>query len=149
MILFGRQVFAVNVEKFRAVQADIFSAVSDGGRNFFYKFYVTSDLNTVLIQADRGLPAVFEIFIVCGVVMAFLFLIPLEHVGIGIDHHHAGRAVDDQVIILMNKARDIIQPHNGRQLQRARDNGRMRGAPAAVRGKSQNFVQFHLRRIGR
>ena len=102
-----------------------------------------------MIERRRRQFGVFKVFILGGVQMTSFFLITLEHVRIRVDDNQSGRAVHDDLIPGADKTRDIVQADNCRQLHGSGDNRRVRCPAAAIGGKPDDLVEFHLRRVRR
>ena len=80
---------------------------------------------------------------------ALFFFVRVQHLRIGIHDDETGGPVDDDIIVGPDQTGNILQPDDGGNLNGTGHDRRM-GCPAAdIRGKSQDLVDHHLRRIGR
>ncbi len=68
------------------------------------------------------------------------FLVFGELLGVGVDDHHAARAVDDDGVAAADFAGDVAQPDHGRDAHGAGDDGGVAGPPADVGGKTLHVL---------
>ncbi|MCY1226977.1 hypothetical protein D9M69_436240 [compost metagenome] len=73
----------------------------------------------------------------------------LEDDGGRVDDHQPGIAVDDDPVVLADQLARALHPHRGRDIQAARDDGGVRGAPAKVGDKAVEHGVAELQHVGR
>ena len=81
--------------------------------------------------------------------LALQTLVILEGPGIGIQHHHTLAPVDDEHIVLAHIAARLVQGHDTRDPEAARQDRGVRGGPAVLGHEGRDPVVLHDHGVGR
>ena len=144
----GRLV-AVDEQKFRAEQAHAFRAVLDDGLDVVLVLDVGGKMDGLAVERDGGLALDFaEFFAERGLDLGELAVFKQRLVG-GIDDDGAVVAVEQRVVAGLQFLADVLRADHGGNVQRTRQNGRVRGLAADVGDEAEHKFPVQLRGGGR
>src|SRR3990172_12015185 len=81
--------------------------------------------------------------------MSSFYLIPSQYFRVRVNNNHAGRTINDDIIVGSYLSGYLLQTYNSRNSQRLGDNGRVGSFSSKVGGKSEKLIDLRLSRIGR
>ena len=149
MLFLGGKAVPVDVDELRPVQPDPVGAVMHGRGNLLGELDVGPDEHPVLIERRGRLPGMLEEAVLDRFVVPFFLLVAADDLRVGVDDDGPRRPVDDDDVPRLGLRRDLLEPHDSRDLVGPGHDGGVGGLAAHVGGESLDLLHLHLHRIGR
>ena len=149
LLLLGRQIVAVDEQKFRAEQAHALRAVGNHGFDVVLVFNVGGEMDGLAVEGDGGLVPDFAEFFLQGRLDFCQLAIGKQRLVGRVDDDGAVVTVQQRVVAAVQFLADGLQTDDGGNAQRPRHDGGVRGFAADVRGKAQHQFLVQLRGGGR
>ena len=149
LVLVGQLAIAAHEQKFAAEQPHAHRAGLDRAQRVVGHFDIGQQLDALPVQRQRRGVAQAVEPLALEFALALLEAVFGQDDGRRIDDQHAGIAVDDHPVVLLDQLAGAARADHRRNVHAARDDGGVRGTAAHVGGKAGKQTLLELQHVGR
>ena len=149
LFFIGQLALATHEQKLAAEQAHTHRADRQRRGRVFGHFNVGQQLNLLTVQGQgRGVAQAGQA-LALDLCLALLETVLGQDDGRGVDDHHAGIAIDDDPVVLLDQVAGIARAHHGWNVEAARNDGSVRGLATDIGDKAGKHALLELQHVSR